>query len=266
MKVPRAAKILKFLLLFFMVVLSPFDLLSAIAAKGNIAGYVYDRDGMTPLEGAVVKAKNIVSGVVYESRKSNGDGAYLLENVEGGAYLVGVESPDGAYNSHGLVGLIIQGDVRAEMSFSLRPYEHEVATAIHDVYLGQKLRGEAMVAKVLNYDSQTGMAKIVMTKGLLKMNDRIHTYGRKTDFSQDLLFISREKKPVNIIFEGQNADILLKHKASPDDEIYVISKRRVLPLFLTPQGEAAIISRNMSIMQDMMTVLDEPIAASPFIK
>jgi len=266
MKMLRAAKISLLLFLFFMVVLSSFNQLSAITAKGNVTGCVYDRDGITPFEGAVVKVKNIASGELYESSRSGGDGAYMIENVEAGAYLVGVESPDGAYNAHGLVGLMIQDDVMAEMSFSLRPYEQEVAKAIREVYLEQKTRGEAMVAEVLDYDSKIGMAKIVMKKGLLKMNDRIHTRGRKTDFYQDLLLIKQEGNIVKLILEGQHADILLRHKTLPSDEIYVGSKIRVLPLFLAPEGEAAIISRNRSVMQDMMTILDEPIAASPFKK
>jgi len=266
MKVPMAAQIPVSFVLFFTLLLSPIHLLSVNATKRDLTGHVYDRDGTTALEGVVVKAKNIVSGMLYESSKSGGDGAYLIENMEGGAYLVGVESPDGVYNTHGLIGLRIQEDTVAEMSFSLRPYEQKVASAIHDVYQEQKLKGEALVGRVLDYNPKTGIAKIAVTKGLLMMNDRIHTQGRKTDFYQDLLLLRKEGNPVKIVLAGQDADILLKQKTSPDDGIYVVSKRRVLPLFLGPDGVATIVSRNSSVMQDVVTVLDEPIAASPFKK
>ena len=41
---------------------------------GNVTGFIYAQDGNTPLGGAVVKFKNVSTGKLYESGKSDSKG------------------------------------------------------------------------------------------------------------------------------------------------------------------------------------------------
>ena len=47
-------------------------------------GFVYNKDGTTPLEGAVVKLKNISTSLIYESSKTDKLGVFKLERIDEG--------------------------------------------------------------------------------------------------------------------------------------------------------------------------------------
>lgn len=244
----------------------PANLSSEEAVKGNLIGFVYAQDGTTPLEGAIVKAKNIASGIVYESDISDQYGAYRINDVERGIYIIGVETTIGDFNIDDLVGLRIKANETAKLSLSLRSYKQKLASAIQEVNEELKESGEALIGRVVEYNSSTRMAKVAVTRGLLRVNDRIHTRGQVTDFYQDLHILRKEGNPIDVIFPLENATIGLNKKAVPNDGIYVVKKRKALPLYLVPVGVAAIVAGSSSIIKGVAKVQDEPVAASPFKK
>ena len=131
------------LLLAFILFCYPIALKSENVAKGNIVGFVYDMDGTTPLEGAVVKVKNISTDVVYESTKSDILGIFKIKGLENGIYLYGVMTPNGDFNSDGLVGIRIQGNETAKMSISLtQQVIHQIMEPLLLVLSADKPRAE----------------------------------------------------------------------------------------------------------------------------
>jgi len=66
--------------------------------KGSVLGFVYENDETAPIQGAVVKLKNVRSGEIYESTPSDSQGNFLIEQMESGVYIYGVTTSEGDYN------------------------------------------------------------------------------------------------------------------------------------------------------------------------
>lgn len=216
--------------------------------KGNILGFIYGEDGTTPLEGAVVEFKNISTGAVYESSKSDGLGVFKIEGVEKGLYIYGVKTAQGDFNSDGPIGVRIRENETAKLSISLTPYEEEVASAIKEVYKEQEIAGKALVGRAVNYNPDTRIAEIVIMKGLLQMDDKIYAKGEITDFYQDVIFLEFEGSFVKDIFAGQSASLAVKNKVEIGDLIYKVARSGILPLFSSPSGNASVIAGSSGIV------------------
>ena len=87
---------------FFLVSMSIPSLLAQIAT-GNLTGYVYEKDGKTPVKNAIVKIKNITTGQEFESEPTDETGAYKIMNIPVGVYLIGVVVGKEKYNINALV-------------------------------------------------------------------------------------------------------------------------------------------------------------------
>lgn len=88
-------------------------------ADGALMGYIYDQDERTPVRNVVVKLRNIVSEKEYESEPTNPLGQYNITAIEEGRYLMGVQTPDGAYNFQ--YSLYLKGSETARLSVALNP-------------------------------------------------------------------------------------------------------------------------------------------------
>ena len=55
---------------------------------GKCKGFIYKRDGRTPLWGAQILMKNVRSGKIFESNVTDGIGNYKLEDIPEGNYRV----------------------------------------------------------------------------------------------------------------------------------------------------------------------------------
>lgn len=232
---------------FFLFCLPNF-LRSEAAAKGSIIGFVYDQDGTTPLEGAVVKVKNIATGSIYESNKSDENGIFTISSVESGVYLYGVLTAEGKFNSEHFFGLKVSEGDTAKLSISLTPYEQKVATAIQEVYKEQNISGEALVGTVIDYNFDSKLADVLVVKGLLQLNDKIHAKGKTTDFYQSVEELKFGNSPVKRLFAGKTANLKMNNSVKNGDLIYVVCKRSGLPLFLKPLGIASIIAGSAGII------------------
>lgn len=101
----------------------PHELKAREAGKGNLIGFVFEKDGTTPVEGAVVKLKNVSTGTVYESSNSDKLGIFKTEGIEEGLYIVGISTKKGEFNVVNLIG--IKTDETAKVSFALKPDQGE---------------------------------------------------------------------------------------------------------------------------------------------
>lgn len=107
------------LIVSFILLYSAYDLNAKEIGTGSMIGFVYQKDGITPAEGAIVKLRNVATGRSYDSTKSDKLGIFRVEAVEEGLYLVGVSTEEGDFNVNNLVG--IRGNETAKVSFALKP-------------------------------------------------------------------------------------------------------------------------------------------------
>lgn len=112
-----------FIIFSFALFWAPELLRAQEVGRGNIVGYVYGPDNTTPVEGAVVKLRNLSTGSLYESMAADHRGMVAFEGVDEGLYLVGITTARGDFNIENLIG--IKPDRTARISFGLRPQEQE---------------------------------------------------------------------------------------------------------------------------------------------
>jgi hypothetical protein len=114
----RNLKKLSILFVFsFILLCSPYFLLSNGENKGNMVGFIYRADGTTPLENGIVTIRNISTGSVYGSVESNNLGAFKIEGIEKGLYLVTISTKERGYKVENLIG--VQADRASKVSFSI---------------------------------------------------------------------------------------------------------------------------------------------------
>lgn len=247
----------------FLLFYSPYILNSEEAAKGNIIGFVYEKEGTTPLEGAVVIIKNISSGVIYESSKSDRYGVFKIMGLENGVYICGVATPEGSFNLDDLVGVGIRNNETAKMSISLAPYEQQVASTIDEVYQEQSIAGEALIGRVVDYNPEEKLAEVFIMKGLVAVKNKIHVKGEITDFYQKLKVLKLNGSSVKKLIAGQTGSLGMTKSVEKGDLVYLVCKKGFLPFFLGPLGTAAIIAGS-SIIAYGIIFLDKDEEVSPF--
>jgi len=98
-------KIGVFLFIFaFMALYSP-RLLADTPDTGKIAGFIYKADRTSPFEKAFVQLKNVATGSVYESTISDAFGAFMIDEIERGLYIVSIRTEEGIFKSRNIVGV-----------------------------------------------------------------------------------------------------------------------------------------------------------------
>ena len=246
--------------------LSPFAAVASGAQaglKGNIVGFLYDRDGTTPLEGAVVKFKSLTSGTIYESTKSDTYGIFKVQNVESGVYTYGVAAEQGDYKADGIVGFKINENETAKLSIALNPYEKEVAAAVSEIYKEQEKNGEALIGTIADFNPSTRLAQVQVVKGVLQVNDRIHARGKSTNFYQDVDTLMVGTAEAKRVLNGQTGTLKMEQDAQAGDLVYVVPAKKLFPFFLAPLGIAAVIGGSEAVSYGIMKIKDQAIPASP---
>jgi hypothetical protein len=233
------------------------------SAKGNIVGFLYGQDGSSPLEGGVVKLKNLMSGATYLSTRSDSYGIFRVEGVDSGFYTYGVLTGQGDFNAENIVGLKVNPSETAKLSIALSAYEKEVASAVAEVTKEQEIRGESLVGMIAAFDpaSKTGIVQV--TRGLLRHKDRIHAKGKDTDFYQEVGDLMVGTASAKRVLAGQTGALRLDREAHQGDLVYVVKDKRFSPLFLAPLGIAAVIAGNSAVTYTYSKIKDKSQPASP---
>ncbi|HEK86598.1 MAG: carboxypeptidase-like regulatory domain-containing protein [Candidatus Saccharicenans sp.] len=106
----------------FMLILLPLESLARPAAPvGSVIGFIYSSDMKTPVQNAVVKVRNVDDGKEYVSTPTDATGAYKIDQIKEGKYILGVSAPDGDYNFQYI--LMIKGGEMGKLSLALKPGE-----------------------------------------------------------------------------------------------------------------------------------------------
>lgn len=227
---------------------------------GNLVGFIYYQDGVTPIVGAVAKVKDVSTGIISESTKSEANGMFTIENLKTGVYSLGVSTSQGDFSLEELVG--IKADETTTVSFSLNPYSTEEAAAVQeiysDVYREENFKGEVLIGRVLSYDPSNGTADIFIIKGYIKLTDQIHIRGDRSHFYQDIEDLVFGGQRVEKIFAGNNVTMRMKYLAEEGDLVYLVCKKGVVPFFLSPLGYITALAATGLITYGIVTVTQEP--------
>lgn len=224
---------------------------------GNVTGYIYAQDGSTPVEGAVIKFKNVSTGKLVESGKSDNRGYFAVEGIERGVYLYGVITPEASFDSEGLVGFRIKENETARMSVALRPYSSQAALTIEGFYNDLDVHGESYVGRVIEVDATKKNVKVKIERGFLQLKDKIRNKGMKHDFKMTINTLGSEGGNVKRVFAGKTASFRMKKDAEVDDMVFVLKKRQFLPFLAAPLGAAAVIAASGAVAYGVSTALQE---------
>jgi len=246
----------------FLLFLSPICSGAKDLPKGNVIGFLYAKDGTTPLEGAVVKFKNLTSGVVSESSKSDSYGIFKLQGIEKGVYTYGVVTPDGDFNADNLVGLRVGENETAKLSIALDPYNKDEAEAVSEIYKELEKNGEALIGTIADFNPNGRLAQVQVVKGALQVNDRIHARGKSTNFYQDVDTLMVGSAKTKRVLKGQTGTLKLERNAQAGDLVYVVPAKKIFPIFLAPLGIAAVIGGNEAVTYGIMKIKDQQEPAS----
>lgn len=122
-KAVRLKSVSLLLIFSFILFYSPCLLKAQGKNGGNLIGFVYDKDGTTPLEGAVVNLRNVSTGAVNESSKTDKLGIFKIEGIDEGLYVVGLSLKEGDFNVENLIG--IKANETAKVSIALKAQAKE---------------------------------------------------------------------------------------------------------------------------------------------
>jgi hypothetical protein len=226
-----------------------------IPARGNLIGFIYDKDGTTPVPGAVIKLRNISSGAIYEASATDKAGFFKIENLAKGIYNFGISTAAGDFNSNELVGII--ENETTKLSISLSPYENEIRQSMQEIAREQSVKeNEARVGRVTQYAAGTKDAAVFIEKGVLQNDDRIRVRGVQTNFYQDVTVMSLDGVKIKRALAGQNPWLRVVRDAQVGDGVYLVCKNGVLPFFLTPCGIATVVG-GVGALVGIITVTDK---------
>jgi hypothetical protein len=251
-------------LFFALLLLTSPGWVKAQQGQGAVVGNIYAADGTTPLEGAVVKVKNVSTGTVYESELTDRQGFFTIPNMEKGVYAFGISSPQGDFECESMVG--IEPNKTSRISVSVSPYEESVSSAIEEVYTSQNEDGEALVGRVVSYEPVTRIAEFYIFKGFLQSIDEVHILGTSTDFHQNVLNMTMGQQLVERTYAGQTGYMEMEYDVVPGDLIYVVCEKGFSPFFLSPIGIAAIVAGSAAIIYGITELVKEPEEVSTFRK
>lgn len=75
------------------------------SSTGGIMGFVYGKDGKSPLQNAVVMLKGINTKTLYQSEPTGATGAYRMPGIAVGTYVVGLKVNENLYNVNDYINI-----------------------------------------------------------------------------------------------------------------------------------------------------------------
>jgi len=101
-----------------------------------------------------------------------------------------------------------------------------------------------LVGTVVKYDPQRRLAEVLIVKGLLQLNDKIHAKGDSTNFYQNVKELKMGEAPIKKLYAGQKGKLKVSKSVKNGDLVYLVCKRRLplgIPLIIA--GGAGIITK-----------------------
>ena len=220
--------------------------------RGNLVGFVFDRDGTTPVLGAVVKLKNISSGAIYVSNETDRAGVFRVDSLSKGIYTYGITTPNGDFNSNELIGIL--ANETTKISIALNTYDSTVQNAVQEVLRDQaEPSGESRIGRVLTYNPSAQEALVFIERGLLQVDDSVHVLGQSTNFTQDVSSLVVSNSSVRRALAGQETWMKVIKPAQTGDAVFATCKKGIVPFFLTPCGIAWVVAGTGAILAGIIS-------------
>ncbi|MFC2141376.1 carboxypeptidase-like regulatory domain-containing protein [Acidobacteriota bacterium] len=230
----RVQKFFLFPLVLAFIVFSTGALVEAAeAAKGNIVGYVFEYDSTIPIEGAVVRTKNLSTGAEFWSTASDGKGVFSIEGIESGIYDYVVTTPAGEYTAEDSFGLKVEADVTAKIAINVKPYAKSAKYGADSFAPAESIEGETFIGRIVDFNADTLQAEVFVMQGQLEWDDKIHALGEETDFYQKVDSLEVDESEARMAVPGEMAVVLLDNPAQVGDAVYVAGSRS-MSAFLIP--------------------------------
>ena len=83
---------------------------------------------------------------------------------------------------------------------------------------------EKLIGKITHYFTNIGVGVIEVTKGQLKVGDKIHIKGATTDFEQTIDSIQIEHEDVEKAKKGEAAGLKVEQQVREGDEVYIATE------------------------------------------
>lgn len=279
MRASKAKFVAVNLIFSFLIFYYPHFLPAQTTAQGSLAGFVYGEDGVTPVEGAVVKIRNVVDGTIYKSSASDSQGAFKIEGINEGLYSAGISTSSGDFDFENLIG--IKTGEPAKISFSLVPTEtqnpslpeetsnpgpeEQYSSPAQGGFEVTAPAGGILIGKVVNFSPETQEATILIEEGTLQVGDEIVFKGTETDFSQKVESLSVESTSVKKASAGQIPGVVAVQPVEVGDFVY-LKKRRMLFFFLSPVGVATVLAATSGIVYGIVKLTEKEEEVSAFKK
>lgn len=249
--------------LLSIITVFPGNLPAQTLERGNLVGTIVDRDGRTPIAGAVLRLRNISSGAIYESPATDTLGRLRIDGLSKGIYTYGITTPLGDFNSNELIGIL--ANETTKISISLNPYESNVQSAVQEVLRAQAAgpSNESEIGRVIRYDPASKRAEVFIERGLLQVRDQVRIFGPATNFSQDVenLFLGPDR--ARRLLAGETGWLPTARPVQTGDILAVGCKNGVVPFFLTPCGIAWVIAGSGAILAGIIEITDKtPVSPS----
>jgi hypothetical protein len=253
-----------------LLIFIPAQISGAEISKGDVLGFVYAEDGTTPVVGAVVKARNISTGSIYESSASDTYGVFKITDIESGVYVYGVKTTDGEFNSEGMIGLSVNEKSTAKMAISLLPFTEEALSELKAGIEANNIDGENLIGRIIDFDPETQLAAVYILQHGLSQKDRIHTLGVETDFYQNVNMLKLNGEPKKNVEIGETASVKMNENAMQGDFVYLVAEKAFAALALVPIGAAVLIGGTASVVKvkksDVNDVKDQAVPVSAYKK
>ena len=225
---------------------------AAETAKGNIVGYVFEYDSTIPIEGAVVRAKNLSTGTEYRSTASDGKGVFSIAGIESGIYHYAVLTPEGEYTAEDSFGLKVRDNETAKIAINVKPYAKSAKYGADSFAPAESIEGETFIGRIVAFDANTKLAEVFVMQGRLEWDDKIHALGEETDFYQKIDSLEVNDSEARVAVPGEMAVVELENPAQAGDAVYVAGSRAPMMALLAPlAGVAAVVAGSAGLAYNM---------------
>jgi len=234
----RAKALVATIFIIAPVVLSG-SLLADGYSRGTLIGFVFDKDGIAPVEGVVFKARNVFTGEMLESAATDAQGVFRVEGIASGIYDYVVVSSAGDFAAASNFGLKIREGEQEMLSIKLNPFDRKAESIPKTFPPPVEIQDAHYVGRILAFYQTNSMAEVYIEKGMLRRKDLVKIIGEKTDFDMKVdELVTEKEKEVKALTEGQVGFLKLRKDALPGDAIYISKGDGLLPLFLAVGASA----------------------------
>ncbi len=254
----------------------PNALESGNDVRGSLTGYLFEQDGTAPVQGAVVKLRNVSTEEVFESTVSDSSGVFTVSGLASGYYDYVVSNSEGNFVGVRIFGFKATEDEKETISITLKSFNKEKKAVPKEFPPPQPIKDATYIGRVMSFDQKTDRAEVFIEEGMLRRKDLVRILGEKTNFDMKVNTLYSEKDKVDYLSEGDTGYMEVKNAVMEGDALYLSKDKGLLPMLLifaasaassagtVVVGAAETAAGTKGIVFDIPDLKEECEATSPF--